>query len=73
MVEEQKIEMAFVDWNGNGKHDIQDDFIEYQMYHDCMDNNDPIPSGNHSGRRSAFGVILSAISALAAVVVKKIG
>ena len=28
--------MAFYDWNHDGKKDMVDDFIEYQVYKDCM-------------------------------------
>lgn len=27
--------MAFYDWNKDGKKDIQDDFIEYNIYKEC--------------------------------------
>ncbi len=33
--------MAFYDWNKDGKKDIQDDFIEYNIYKACTeDEND---------------------------------
>ncbi len=44
--EEEEKRLAFVDWNGNGKKDIQDNFIEYQIYQDCMKNNNATPGGN---------------------------
>lgn len=28
--------MALYDWNKNGKKDMADDFIEYQIYKECM-------------------------------------
>lgn len=32
--------MAMYDWNGNGnKNDTTDNFIEYQIYKDCTNNN----------------------------------
>ena len=31
--------MAFHDWNNNGKKDIADDFIEYQMYKQSCNRN----------------------------------
>ncbi|MDE6748568.1 MAG: hypothetical protein K2K21_05825 [Lachnospiraceae bacterium] len=32
--------MAMYDWNGNGnKNDMADNFIEYQIYKNCTDNN----------------------------------
>ena len=30
--------MAFLDWNGDGKKDYVDNFIEYQVYKDCTSN-----------------------------------
>lgn len=56
--------MAFVDWNGNGKNDIQDDFIEYQIYQECMKNNNAASGSNHSGGMSTFGAILCTIAGL---------
>ena len=32
--------MAFYDWNHNGKKDIQDDYIEYNIYKESTKNND---------------------------------
>ncbi|MCM1524176.1 MAG: hypothetical protein NC120_06925 [Ruminococcus sp.] len=32
--------MAFFDWNHDGKKDFADDFIEYQIYQDVMNDND---------------------------------
>ena len=32
--------MAMYDWNGNGnKNDMVDNYIEYQIYKDCTENN----------------------------------
>lgn len=30
--------MAFSDWNGDGKKDCVDNYIEYQVYKDCTSN-----------------------------------
>lgn len=30
--------MAMYDWNGNGKKDSADSFIEYQIYKDCTNH-----------------------------------
>ena len=38
--------MAFYDWNKDGKKDVQDDFIEYNIYKKSTENND------HSGGAS---------------------
>lgn len=32
--------MAFYDWNHNGKKDIQDDYIEYNIYKESTKNNE---------------------------------
>ncbi len=42
--------MAFFDWDGNGKKDIADDFIEYQIYEECTKDEDT-PS-NHDASQS---------------------
>ena len=31
--------MAFYDWNKDGKKDVQDDFIEYNIYKQSTQNN----------------------------------
>ena len=42
--------MAMFDWNGNGKKDFADDYIEYQIYKDCTEDDDEEDfSGNTSG------------------------
>ena len=28
--------MAMHDWDGNGKNDVADDWIEYNIYQECM-------------------------------------
>ena len=30
--------MAFFDWNGNGKKDLQDDYLEYKIWNDDEDD-----------------------------------
>lgn len=32
--------MAFFDWNGNGKMDIQDMFLEYNIFKACTQDDD---------------------------------
>ena len=32
--------MAMYDWNHNGKNDPVDDYLEYQIYHNCKSDND---------------------------------
>lgn len=43
--------MALYDWNKNGKKDAADDFIEYQIYKDCMKPD----TGNNSSGNSGSG------------------
>ena len=42
--------MAFYDWNHNGKKDVQDDFIEYNIYKQSTQNN------NNNNYRSGGGI-----------------
>lgn len=46
--------MALYDWNKNGKKDMADDFIEYQIYKDCMKTS----KGNSSSSSSGSGAWL---------------
>lgn len=49
--------MAMYDWNGNGRNDMTDNFIEYQIYKDFTSNNStPRSSTNTSG--SGFWIVL---------------
>ena len=32
--------MAFFDWDGDGKRDILDDFLEYNLFKACMEDDD---------------------------------
>lgn len=63
--------MAFFDWNGNGKKDLQDDYLEYKIWNDDEDDNKPNYTylNNSSGCNFGCGfwlfiilVILAAIS-----------
>lgn len=42
--------MAFYDWNKDGKKDVQDDFIEYNIYKQSTQNN------NNNNYRSGGGI-----------------
>ena len=42
--ESEVINMAIYDWNKDGKKDMVDDFVEYQIYKDSMKQN----TGNSS-------------------------
>lgn len=47
--------MAMRDWNGDGKKDIIDNCIEYQIYQDVMNNNESIPyNPNQKSRHKDF-------------------
>lgn len=55
--------MAFYDWNGNGKKDVGDDFIEYQIYKESTSNHNHVSHSSGNGI-STFGAILSVIGGL---------
>ena len=49
--------MAFFDWNGNGKKDIMDDFIEYKSYEEFTKNkNNSSYSHNNYSNNTGCGV-----------------
>lgn len=54
--------MAFHDWNGDGKRDIFDDFIEYQIYKDINEEDDEtdysFSSSNKSSKKSSSDSIM---------------
>lgn len=50
--------MAMDDWNGNGnKNDVADNFMEYQIYKDCINNNST-PRRNTNTSGSSFGIVI---------------
>lgn len=53
--------MAFYDWNGDGKRDSADNYIEYQIYKHSTDKN--INNGYSSGKNgiSTIGAIMATI------------
>lgn len=54
--------MAMYDWNGNGnKNDMADNFIEYQIYKDCTNNNTSRSSTNTSGISFLIVFIIASI------------
>lgn len=63
--------MAFIDWNNDGKKDIADDFIEYQIYRQSTRNSNYIPSRGIS----TFGAIVATIGGLflAAAIIALLG
>lgn len=52
--------MAMYDWNGNGnKNDMVDNFIDYQIYKDCTQNNSTLRNTtNSSSTASGFWIVL---------------
>ena len=59
--------MAMYDWNHNGKKDMADDFIEYQIYKDVMGQDDEssyTPRRSGSGGISTIGAVISVIAGL---------
>ena len=68
--------MAFYDWNGDGKKNFTDDFIEYQVYKQSTSkntNNDYTPRSG--GGISTFGAIVATVGGLflAAAIVALLG
>lgn len=57
--------MAMHDWNHNGKNDMADNFIEYQIYKDVTGQNDePSYTSGRQNSMSTFGAIVSVIAGL---------
>ncbi|MCD8109516.1 MAG: hypothetical protein LUE14_05385 [Clostridiales bacterium] len=54
--------MAINDWNGDGKNDRRDDFIEYHIMNG--DSNPESGSGHKSGEMSTIGIILCVMSGI---------
>lgn len=44
-----KVIMAFYDWNKDGKKDVQDDFIEYNIYKEYTQDDNSNNHFNNSG------------------------
>ncbi len=56
--------MAFFDWNHNGKKDIQDDFIEYNIYKQSTQNNDNNNNYRSSSGMSNFGAGCATVASI---------
>lgn len=57
--------MAMYDWNHNGKNDMADSFIEYQIYKDVTGQKDePSYTPSRGNGMSTFGAIVSVIAGL---------
>ena len=57
--------MAMYDWNHNGKKDMSDNYIEYQIYKDVTGQNDePSYTPSKGNGMSIFGAIISVIAGL---------
>lgn len=49
--------MAVYDWNNNGKKDVQDDFLEYNIYNESK-NGDGVNDNSGCGALGWFAVIM---------------
>ena len=47
--------MAMRDWNGNGRNDAGDDYIEYRIYNEVMNDGDDDDTPSYSGSSSNDG------------------
>ena len=57
--------MAMYDWNHNGKSDITDNYIEYQVYKNVTEgDHEPVHTPSRSKGMSTFGAILCVIGGL---------
>ena len=57
--------MGMYDWNHNGKNDMADNFIEYQIYKDVTgQNNESSYTPSRGNGMSTFGAIISVIAGL---------
>ena len=57
--------MATHDWNNDGKNDMMDNYIEYQIYKDVTGQNDaPSYTPSRGNGMSTFGAIISVIAGL---------
>lgn len=54
--------MAFYDWNHDGKKDVADDYIEYQIYKESTSNTNY--SGNGGRGISNFGAGVATVGGL---------
>ena len=61
--EKEMLNMAFNDWNHDGRKDWQDNYIEYQIYRDVTGNKNNSSYTSRNGI-STFGAILSTIGGL---------
>jgi hypothetical protein len=55
--------MAFFDWNKDGKKDVQDDFIEYNIYKQSTQNNSN-KNYNSGGGMSNFGAGCATVASI---------
>ena len=57
--------MATHDWNNDGRNDMMDNYIEYQIYKDVTGQNDePSYTTSRGNGMSTFGAIISVIAGL---------
>ena len=55
--------MAYFDWNKDGKKDVQDDFIEYNIYKQSTQNNSN-NNYNSGGGMSNFGAGCATVASI---------
>ena len=55
--------MSFFDWNKDGKKDVQDDFIEYNIYKQSTQNNSN-NNYNSGGGMSNFGAGCATVASI---------
>ena len=55
--------MAFYDWNKDGKKDVRDDFIEYNIYKQSTQNNST-NNYNSGGGMSNFGAGCATVASI---------
>ena len=41
--------MTFIDWNMDGKIDMQDEFLEYNVFRACMENENTTDNDDYDG------------------------
>lgn len=56
--------MAFYDWNNDGKKDMQDDFIEYNIYKNSTGKTGNTSRNHSSGGMSTFWAVICTIGIL---------
>ena len=69
LLEREVINMAIRDWNGDGKRDMADNFIEYQIYKDCTSNKSSCSSVSSDWWVMPVLAIISGVCPLVGVII----